>query len=486
MKLTEVMDGVNVQDWQGGRQTEVSALAYESNRVEPGSLFCTWKGKVKDGHTFVPDAVKRGAVAVVAERQLGDLKIPGIRVENGRRALGRMAANFYGNPSRQVRVVGVTGTNGKTSTAMLLQSLLEVGGLRSGLLGTVVNDTGKGRVGAKHTTPEALDLQQYLAEMRENGCRAAAMEVSSHALDQGRTEGVEFAGAIFTNLGRDHLDYHQTLEAYEEAKAQLFRGLGAGAFAVINAEDPVGIRMINRCAPGVRIIRYGVDRGEVCTRDLKMGTGGSSFVLRTSEGEVAATLPWLGRFNVANALAAAAGALAAGVPLEKVAAGLGRAPAVPGRMERVAGPQEITVLIDYAHTEDAVRAALETLRPLTKGKLWIVLGAGGDRDKGKRPNMAAAAASLADEVILTSDNPRSEDPEVILREMRSGVSSGSSVQVIESRSEAIRAVVLGAAKGDVVLIAGKGHEEFQEVRGAKLPFSDRREAERAWAERGGE
>jgi UDP-N-acetylmuramoyl-L-alanyl-D-glutamate--2,6-diaminopimelate ligase len=486
MKLTEVMDGVNVQDWQGGRQAEVSALAYESNRVEPGSLFCTWKGKVKDGHTFVPDAVKRGAVAVVAERQLGDLKIPGIRVENGRRALGRMAANFYGNPSRQVRVVGVTGTNGKTSTAMLLQSLLEVGGLRSGLLGTVVNDTGKGRVGAKHTTPEALDLQQYLAEMRENGCRAAAMEVSSHALDQGRTEGVEFAGAIFTNLGRDHLDYHQTLEAYEEAKAQLFRGLGAGAFAVINAEDPVGIRMVNRCAPGVRIIRYGVDRGEVCTRDLKMGTGGSSFVLRTSEGEVAATLPWLGRFNVANALAAAAGALAAGVPVEKVAAGLGRAPAVPGRMERVAGPQEITVLIDYAHTEDAVRAALETLRPLTKGKLWIVLGAGGDRDKGKRPKMALAAASLADEVILTSDNPRSEDPKVILREMRSGVSSGSRVQVIESRSEAIRAVVLGAANGDVVLIAGKGHEEFQEIRGAKLPFSDRREAERAWAERGGE
>jgi len=486
VKLTEVMDGVNVQDWQGGRQAEVSALAYESNRVEPGSLFCTWKGKVKDGHTFVPDAVKRGAVAVVAERQLGDLKIPGIRVENGRRALGRMAANFYGNPSRQVRVVGVTGTNGKTSTAMLLQSLLEVGGLRSGLLGTVVNDTGKGRVGAKHTTPEALDLQQYLAEMRENGCRAAAMEVSSHALDQGRTEGVEFAGAIFTNLGRDHLDYHQTLEAYEEAKAQLFRGLGAGAFAVINAEDPVGIRMVNRCAPGVRIIRYGVDRGEVCTRDLKMGTGGSSFVLRTSEGEVAATLPWLGRFNVANALAAAAGALAAGVPLEKVAAGLGRAPAVPGRMERVAGPQEITVLIDYAHTEDAVRAALETLRPLTRGKLWIVLGAGGDRDQGKRPKMAAAAASLADEVILTSDNPRSEDPAVILREMRSGVSSGSRVQVIENRSEAIRAVVLGAAKGDVVLIAGKGHEEFQEIRGAKLPFSDRREAERAWAERGGE
>jgi len=486
VKLTEVMDGVNVQDWQGGRQAEVSALAYESNRVEPGSLFCTWKGKVKDGHTFVPDAVKRGAVAVVAERQLGDLKIPGIRVENGRRALGRMAANFYGNPSRQVRVVGVTGTNGKTSTAMLLQSLLEVGGLRSGLLGTVVNDTGKGRVGAKHTTPEALDLQQYLAEMRENGCRAAAMEVSSHALDQGRTEGVEFAGAIFTNLGRDHLDYHQTLEAYEEAKARLFRGLGAGAFAVINAEDPVGIRMVNRCAPGVRIIRYGVDRGEVCTRDLKMGTGGSSFVLCASEGEVAATLPWLGRFNVANALAAAAGALAAGVPLEKVAAGLGRAPAVPGRMERVAGPQEITVLIDYAHTEDAVRAALETLRPLTRGKLWIVLGAGGDRDKGKRPNMAAAAASLADEVILTSDNPRSEDPAVILREMRSGVSSGSRVQVIESRSEAIRAVVLGAAKGDVVLIAGKGHEEFQEIRGAKLPFSDRREAERAWAERGGE
>ena len=484
MKLTEVMDGVKVQDWQGERQTEVSALAYESNRVGPGSLFCTWKGQVKDGHAFVPDALKRGAVAVVAERKLGDLKVPGIRVANGRRALGRMAANFYGHPSREVRVVGITGTNGKTSTAMLLQSLLEAGGLKSGLLGTVVNDTGKGRTGAKHTTPESLDLQQHLAEMRENGCRAAAIEVSSHALDQGRTEGVEFAGAIFTNLGRDHLDYHQTMEAYETSKAQLFRGLGAHAFAVINAEDPAGIRMAGQCATGVRLIRYGVERGEVCTRNLKMGTGGSSFVLCAPEGEVAATLPWLGRFNVANAMAAAAGALAAGVPLEKVAAGLGRAPAVPGRMERVAGPQEITVLIDYAHTEDAVRAALETLRPLTPGKLWIVLGAGGDRDKGKRPKMGAVAAGLADETILTSDNPRSENPAIILREMMSGVSGTPRVQVIENRREAIRAAILGASKGDVVLIAGKGHEEFQEIQGAKLPFSDRREAERAWAERG--
>ena len=484
MKLTEVMHGVKVEDWQGEHQAEVSALAYESKRVKPGSLFCTWKGHVKDGHAFVPDAVKRGAVAVVAERKLADLTIPGIQVENGRRALGRMAANFYGNPSRHVRVVGITGTNGKTSTAMLLQALLEEGGLRSGLLGTVVNNTGRGKVPAKHTTPEALDLQQYLAEMRENGCRAAAIEVSSHALDQGRTEGVEFAGAIFTNLGRDHLDYHRTLEAYEAAKAQLFRGLGAGAFAVINAEDPAGIRMTSLCGPGVRTLRYGLERGEVHARNLKMGVGGSSFVLCTPEGEMAVTLPWLGRFNVANALAAAAGALAAGVSLERVAAGLGRAPAVLGRMERVAGPQEITVLIDYAHTEDAVRAALETLRPMTKGKLWIVLGAGGDRDKGKRPKMAAAAEGGADEVILTSDNPRSEDPLSILREMKSGLSAHPRVKLIENRAEAIRAAILGAAQGDVVLIAGKGHEEFQEIQGAKVPFSDRREAERAWAERG--
>ena len=484
MKLADVMNGVKVQDWQGERQGEVAALAYESHRVKPGSLFCTWKGQVKDGHTFVPDAVKRGAVAVVAERKLEDLKVPGIRVENSRRALGRMAANFYGNPSRQVRVVGITGTNGKTSTAMLLQSLLEAGGVRSGLLGTVVNDTGMGRVSAKHTTPEALDLQQYLAEMRENGCRAAAIEVSSHALDQGRTEGVEFAGAIFTNLGRDHLDYHKTLEAYEASKGQLFRGLGSGAFAVVNVEDPAGIRMASLCGSGVRIVRYGVERGEVYARHMKMGIGGSSFVLCAPEGEVAVTLPWLGRFNVANALAAAAGALASGVSLENVGAGLGRAPAVPGRMERVAGTQEITVLIDYAHTEEAVRAALETLRPLTQGKLWIVLGAGGDRDKGKRPKMAAAAEAGADEVILTSDNPRNEDPESILREMKSGVSAQSRVKLIENRAEAIRAAVMGADQGDVVLIAGKGHEEFQEIQGTKVPFSDRREAERAWTGRG--
>ncbi|MCX6935033.1 MAG: UDP-N-acetylmuramoyl-L-alanyl-D-glutamate--2,6-diaminopimelate ligase [Verrucomicrobia bacterium] len=483
MKLTEVMHGVVVKEWQGGRQAEVSALAYESGRVGPGSIFCTWQGRVRDGHTFVPDAVQRGAVAVVAERKLADLPVPNIRVENGRRALGRMAANFYGHPSKQVQVVGLTGTNGKTSAAMLLQSLITAGGLRCGLLGTVGNDTGKGRTNARQTTPEALDLQQLLAEMRENGCRAAAIEVSSHALDQGRTEGVDFSGAVFTNLSRDHLDYHLTPQAYEEAKTLLFRGLRPGAFAVINHEDPAGIRFAAQCAPGVRVLSYGVERGDVHTRDLKMGTGGSSFLLCTPEGEVPATLPWLGRFNVSNALAAAAAAMLAGLSAEKVAAALGRAPAVPGRMEIVPGAGEISVLVDFAHTEDAIRAALETLRPLTRGSLWIVFGAGGDRDKGKRPKMAAVAASLADRVILTSDNPRNENPQSILREMSAGVPQGTSVQVMENRAEAIRTAVLSARSGDMVLVAGKGHEEFQEIQGEKNPFSDRREVERALAER---
>ena len=483
MKLTEIMQGVVVKEWQGGRQAEVSALAYESTAVAPGSLFCTWKGTARDGHSYIPDAMERGAVAIVAEKKMMDLAGPNIRVENGRRALGRMAANFYGHPSKEVQVIGLTGTNGKTSTAMLIQSLFEAGGLRCGLLGTVGNDTGKGRVSAKQTTPEALDLQQFLAEMRENGCRAAAVEVSSHALEQGRTEGVDFAGAVFTNLGRDHLDFHQSMEEYEKAKSLLFRGLRAGSFAVINQEDPAGIRMMAQCAPGVRVLTYGVERGDVHTRDLKMGVGGSTFILCTPEGELPTSLPWRGRFNVLNALAAAGAAMLGGLSAEKVASALGRAPVVPGRMERIAGEGEISVLVDFAHTEEAVGAALETVRPLCRGDLWVVLGAGGDRDKGKRPKMAAVAARLADRVILTSDNPRNEDPKIILSEMVAGVPKGRAVEVIEHRAEAIRAAVLGAKAGDVVLVAGKGHEEFQEICGEKMPFSDRREIERSLTER---
>jgi len=484
VKLTDVMNGVKVRSWEGSPQAEVSSLAYDARRVSPGSVFCTWKGLQQDGHAFVPDALQRGAVAVVAEKRLSDLSVPNIRVESGRRALGRMAANFYGHPSRQLQVVGITGTNGKTSTSMLLQSLLEAGGLRCGLLGTVSNDTGHGRAPARHTTPEALDLQQLLAEMRENGCRAASIEVSSHALDQGRTEGVDFSGAVFTNLGRDHLDYHQTLEAYEQAKSLLFRGLRPGAFAAVNLDDPCGVRMAAACAPGVRILRYGLEKGDVRAADLKMGVQGSSFRLVTPDGEFPATLPWLGRFNVSNALAASTAALLAGVPAEKIAAALGRAPAVPGRMEAVPGSGEITVLVDYAHTADAIEAALATLRPITRGSLWIVVGAGGDRDKGKRPKMAAAAAKLADRVILTSDNPRSEEPAAILREMAAGLPKGAAVQQMENRAEAIRTAVRSAGSGDVVLVAGKGHEETQEIRGEKIPFSDRREVEKALAERG--
>jgi UDP-N-acetylmuramoyl-L-alanyl-D-glutamate--2,6-diaminopimelate ligase len=483
MKLTEIMQGVVVKEWQGGRQAEVSALAYESTAVAAGSLFCAWKGKARDGHSYIPDAMERGAVAIVAEKKMMDLAGPNIRVENGRRALGRMAANFYGHPSKEVQVIGLTGTNGKTSTAILIQALFEAGGLRCGLLGTVGNDTGKGRVSAKQTTPEALDLQQFLAEMRENGCRAAAVEVSSHALEQGRTEGVDFAGAVFTNLGRDHLDFHQSMEEYEKAKSLLFRGLRAGSFAVINQEDPAGIRMMAQCAPGVRVLTYGVERGDVHTRDLKMGVSGSTFVLCTPEGEIPTSLPWWGRFNVLNALAAASAAMLGGLSAEKVASALGRAPVVPGRMERIAGEGEISVLVDFAHTEEAVGAALETVRPLCRGNLWVVLGAGGDRDKGKRPKMAAVAARLADQVILTSDNPRNEDPKIILSEMVAGVPKGRAVEVIEHRAEAIRAAVLGAKAGDVVLVAGKGHEEFQEIRGEKMPFSDRREIERSLTER---
>jgi len=483
VKLTEVMDGVKVRSWEGNQQAEISSLAYDARRVSPGSVFCTWKGHQRDGHAFVPDALQRGAVAVVAEKRLTDLSVPNIRVESGRRALGRMAANFYGHPSRHLQVVGITGTNGKTSTSMLLQSLLEAGGLRCGLLGTVANDTGHGRAPASHTTPEALDLQQLLAEMRENGCRAASIEVSSHALDQGRTEGVDFAGAIFTNLGRDHLDYHGTMEAYEQAKSLLFRGLRPGAFAAINLDDLCGIRMAAVCAPGVRILRYGLEKGDVRIADLKMGVQGASFRLVTPEGEFPATLPWLGRFNLSNALGAASAAILAGIPAEKVAGALGRAPAVPGRMEAVPGSGEITVLVDYAHTPDAIEAALATLRPITRGSLWIVVGAGGDRDKGKRPKMAAAAAKFSDRVILTSDNPRNEEPTAILREMAAGLPKGAAAQKIENRAEAIRMAVRSAGSGDVILVAGKGHEETQEIRGEKYPFSDRREVEKALAER---
>lgn len=482
MMLAEVMDGVVWEAWEGPRTAEIRGLAYHADAVREGDVFCTWRGTARDGHLHVPDALARGARALVVEQPVAASGLPVVRVASGRRALARMAANFHGHPARSLAMAGVTGTNGKTSTVFLLHHLLESAGISCGLIGTIRNQSGKRVLPSSRTTPESLDLQALLAGMRDDGCRAVAMEVSSHALDQGRVDGIPYQVAVFTNLTRDHLDYHGTMERYFEAKARLFTELAPGAIAVINGDDPWGRQLMGRLPTGVRLHTYALgSAAPVRAEQLVLSAEGTSFTWQRPGGAYPVRLPWIGAFNVANALAAAEAACALGLEPGDVAAALASAPPVPGRMEKVSWDGPFTVLVDYAHTDDALRHVLSTLRPLTRGRLRVLVGCGGDRDRSKRPLMAQAAVEGADDCIFTSDNPRSEDPLAILDEMKAGLADASSVRIIPDRAEAIAAIVGSARPGDVVLLAGKGHEETQEIRGVHHPFSDREHARQALA-----
>jgi UDP-N-acetylmuramoyl-L-alanyl-D-glutamate--2,6-diaminopimelate ligase len=460
MRLQEVIPGVSAD----ARDVEIAGLAYDTRQVAAGTLFFCVPGFTHDGHEFAGEAIARGAVALVVERPL-ECGVPEIQVESARAAMAPAAAHFFGDPTASLKTVGVTGTNGKTTSAFLLRTLLEAGGLQAGLLGTVKSVIGGVEHEVVRTTPEAIDLQQTFRTMLDAGDRACAMEVSSHALELHRADAIHFAAAVFTNLTQDHLDFHGTMEQYFAAKRRLFTDSRPG-IAVVNVDDPYGERL---AAELDEPVTFALERdASFRATDVESSLEGSRFTV----GRVELQTPLRGRFNVYNVLGAFATARALGIPADVAAEAIESAPPVPGRFEPVDEGQEFAVLVDYAHTPDSLQNVLEAARGLTGGRLHVVFGCGGDRDRGKRPLMGEIAHRLADRVVVTSDNPRSEEPEAIIKEVLSG--AGDGVDSIVDRRAAIAETIAGAAPGDVVVIAGKGHEQGQEFAGGhKIPFDDR-------------
>jgi UDP-N-acetylmuramoyl-L-alanyl-D-glutamate--2,6-diaminopimelate ligase len=451
-----------------GPAVEIGGLAYDNRAVEPGTLFFCVPGFTRDGHDFAPDAVARGAAALVVERPLG-LGVPEVLVASARAAMAPAAASFFGDPTAALDVVGITGTNGKTTTAFMLRGLLEAAGRPTGLLGTVgsviAGVEGKG----ERTTGEAIDLQADFRAMVDGGDVACSMEVSSHALELHRADAIHFAAALFTNLSRDHLDFHPDMEAYFAAKRRLF-AMDPGT-AIVNVDDPYGARLAAEL-PGAVTLALDAP-ADWRAADVQPGLTGSRATVHTPEGPVVLDVPLPGRFNVLNALGAAAAARALGLDLDEIAAALPGATLAPGRFEPVRAGQDFAVLIDYAHTPDSLEHALVAARQVASGRVHCVFGCGGDRDRGKRPLMGEVATRLADRVIVTSDNPRSEDPEAIIAEIKAGTGNGPGVETMVDRRAAIARAVATAEEGDVVVIAGKGHEQGQEFEGGrKIPFDD--------------
>ncbi len=445
---------------------EVTSITHDSRHVRPGALFCCVPGATADGHDFAPAAVSAGAVAVVCERTVA-VPVPRLRVASVREAMGPLAAAFHGHPSRKMAVAGITGTNGKTTVAHLLRSILERDGRRTGLVGTLT--------GAR-TTPEAPELQTELARMADGGTTAVAMEVSSHALAQHRVDGTEFAVVAFTNLSRDHLDFHGSMDEYFEAKARLFSPAFTGD-AVVDVGSGYGLVMAERAErAGLRTIR--------CSLDDAAGVEVAATASRFRWSGVDVEVRLGGRFNAANAIVAATTAGVLGVAASVVAEGIGAAGPVPGRFEPVDEGQPFRVVVDYAHTPDGLDQVLRAAREVSDGRVIVVFGCGGDRDRTKRPEMGLVAGTLADRVVLTNDNPRHEDPSSIIEEVRAGVPADAALTVEPDRRAAIEAAIAAAEPGDIVVIAGKGHETTQTIGDTVVPFDDRDVARDALAHRG--
>jgi UDP-N-acetylmuramoyl-L-alanyl-D-glutamate--2,6-diaminopimelate ligase len=494
------MPPLNLDGGGPGQGPTVESVTYDSRAAGPSALFVALRGAQVDGVAYAGQAAAKGAVAVVAEAEApAGFPVPWIRVNDGRLALARLASHFFGHPSRSMRVVGITGTNGKTTTSYLVHAALEAAGVSCGLMGTVQYRIGTVLRDAARTTPEAPDVQRLLREMLEAGCGACAMEVSSHALALKRVDGTHFAAAIFTNLTRDHLDYHEDMDRYFAAKRRLFELLPAGAPAIVNVDDRRGALL---AAELPRCLTYAVDRAaDVTPAALPASLVGLAFDARTPAGPIRIRSRLAGRFNVYNLLAAVAAGVALDLPASAIEDGLARVALVPGRFQVVSSPgDDVTVIVDYAHTDDALKNLLEAVRPIATCRLTTVFGCGGDRDRSKRPLMGAVAARLSDTVGLTSDNPRSEDPERIIDEIERGIAppqdrarpSGGAASVpgsgtrwwrMADRRAAIERAVTEAGPGDVVVIAGKGHEKYQIIRDRVLPFDDVAEAVEALARR---
>jgi UDP-N-acetylmuramoyl-L-alanyl-D-glutamate--2,6-diaminopimelate ligase len=484
MELGELLRASGVAaELRGDGSVEIRDLAYDSRRVGSGTLFFCFTGERTDGHDFAPAAVEAGASALVVERPL-ELDVPQAQVEDARAAMAPIAAAFNGDPTSELGVVGITGTNGKTTTAFLVRHLLESGGHRCGLLGTVQQIVGGHVEEVERTTPEAIDLQRTFDRMLESGDEFCAMEVSSHALVLHRADAIQFAVKVFTNLSQDHLDFHADMEDYFEAKRLLFSGEGGapileleGGISVINIDDPYGRRLAVDLSGGV-CISYSAAGGQadLSARDVAFDASGSRFACSTPEGELEVRIPLPGDFNVSNALAALAVARALGLDLGRAAAALASSEQVPGRFESIDEGQPFAVVVDYAHTPDSLENVLGAGRRITGGRVISVFGCGGDRDREKRPLMGRAAAELSDLAVVTSDNPRSEDPAAIIKQIEAGIDEDAPAEVVveQDRRAAIALALERAGDGDTVVIAGKGHEQGQEFEGGrKIPFDDR-------------
>jgi UDP-N-acetylmuramoyl-L-alanyl-D-glutamate--2,6-diaminopimelate ligase len=454
----------------------ITGIAYDSRTVQRGNVFVALKGVRADGAQFVRQAVERGAAAIVAEHSVADVGVPLLEVSDARLAFAELAADFYGHPSERMRVVGITGTNGKTTTSYLLASIFESAGMKCGVIGTVAHRIGDEVRESSHTTPEAPDVQALLHEMVERGCIACAMEASSHALALRRVDAMTFSAGVFTNLTRDHLDFHENMEAYFQAKRRLFEMLPAGAPALINADDPKSTALI---AVSAKPVTYGINRSaDITPGPLSFSMDGLDFDIRTPRGRLHASSSLVGRPNVYNILAAVGTGVALGLPFDAIERGIQALQAVPGRFEVVSDPKDaFTVVVDYAHTDDALRNLLETARPLVRGRLITLFGCGGDRDRTKRPLMGAVASRLSDVLVITSDNPRHENPERIIDEIQRGITPDTKrddalLFAIPDRRAAIAKAIENARPGDMVLIAGKGHEKYQIVGDEHLPCDD--------------
>lgn len=474
MHLKKLSSEVNYRDIRGNVNIEIAGLSYDSRRVKEGELFFCIKGLKVDGHSFAKKAVEAGAKAVVAERVLPEIEVTQIIVDDARKAMAQMASAYFNHPTKRLKLVGITGTNGKTTTSFLIESILRAQGYKTGLLGTVEYRIGDDNLPVNRTTPESLDLQSLFARMVNVGVEAAVIEVSSHAIDLQRVEACDFDVVVFTNLSQDHLDYHVTMDEYFNVKKRLFDlAFERGITQIINADDQYG-RLLIREGQSSQLRYSTKDKVELYTKNITLRADGSDAVLVSPWGEVEILLKIPGYYNVYNALAAAGASFAMGADTYKVKEGLEKAGCVPGRFERVDCGQDFTVIVDYAHTPDSLEKVLTAARQLTQRKLITVFGCGGDRDKGKRPLMGRIAVELSDRVIITSDNPRSEEPIQIIEDIKSGINKNnkSAYEVEEDRRRAIKLALEKAEKGDIVVIAGKGHEQGQEIGGRVIPFDD--------------
>jgi UDP-N-acetylmuramoyl-L-alanyl-D-glutamate--2,6-diaminopimelate ligase len=483
MKLARLLEALPAHELRGTGDIDIRSIQLDSRRVSGGDMFVCLEGLARNGHDFAAPALSQGAAALLVTRPLPEFAdTPQVVVADTREAAARIAAAFFSYPARELEVVGVTGTNGKTTVTHLVEAIARVGGRRAEVLGTLGSGAGGTYRPTGFTTPEAPDLQRLLRDAADRGVEWMAMEVSSHALAQKRVYATDFSAVVFTNLTRDHLDYHGSMESYLEAKALLFSPEGRGsereAVAILNRDDPAGDALLRR-ATG-RTVTYGEAKSaEYRARDIRTEPGETRYTLVSPAGTAEVRLALSGRINVWNALAAQAAALELGIRLEDAARGAETVRQVPGRMEVVID-RPFAVLVDYAHNPDALERALRAAREFTQGRLTVVFGCGGDRDRGKRPEMGRVAAKLADRVVMTSDNPRGEDPEAILDAILAGVPAGSTEVLREAdRAAAIGYAVKEARPGDVVLVAGKGHETTQEVAGRKIPFDDRQKVREA-------